>query len=91
MRNSLYHRFFLSTTFVVAVPAGEEAGFHWATRSGLTIAIEDVVAPKTKQAILDTYEDQADKVQHAEAFEVCEYGRRPSKEELGKLFPFAAQ
>ncbi|MDX6288020.1 MAG: DNA-directed polymerase subunit beta [Frankiales bacterium] len=41
----------------------KEAGFHWATRSGLTVAIEDVVTPKTKQAILDTYEDQADKVQ----------------------------
>jgi LmbE family N-acetylglucosaminyl deacetylase len=27
-------------------------------------------------------------VQYAEAFEVCEYGRRPSKEELAKLFPF---
>lgn len=27
-------------------------------------------------------------VQCAEAFEVCEYGRRPSKEELMKIFPF---
>src|SRR5947199_8979335 len=41
----------------------KEAGFHWATRSGLPVAIEDVVTPGTKQAILDTYEDQADKVQ----------------------------
>ncbi len=24
----------------------------------------------------------------AEAFEICEYGRRPTKEELLKLFPF---
>jgi LmbE family N-acetylglucosaminyl deacetylase len=30
----------------------------------------------------------AAKVQFAEAFEICEYGRRPNKEELAKLFPF---
>src|SRR5439155_26949687 len=32
--------------------------------------------------------ERADKVQHAEAFELCEYGRRPNKAELAKLFPF---
>ncbi len=41
----------------------KDAGFHWATRAGLTIAIEDVVAPPNKKAILDTYEKRADKVQ----------------------------
>lgn len=33
-------------------------------------------------------EDRASKIQYAEAFEVCEYGRQPTKEELLKLFPF---
>jgi len=32
--------------------------------------------------------ERAKKVKHAEAFEICEYGRRPSAEELKKLFPF---
>ena len=32
--------------------------------------------------------DKADKVQHAEAFEICEYGRHPDKKELARLFPF---
>ncbi len=32
--------------------------------------------------------DAAAKVRHAEAFEICEYGRRPDKQELRKLFPF---
>jgi DNA-directed RNA polymerase subunit beta' len=41
----------------------KDAGFHWATRSGVTIAIDDVVTPPTKQTILEKYETQADKVQ----------------------------
>jgi DNA-directed RNA polymerase subunit beta' len=41
----------------------KDAGFHWATRAGVTIAIEDVVAPPNKREILDTYERRADKVQ----------------------------
>ena len=32
--------------------------------------------------------DQAEKIKHAEAFEICEYGRRPGDEEIRKLFPF---
>jgi LmbE family N-acetylglucosaminyl deacetylase len=32
--------------------------------------------------------EAADKVQYAEAFEICEYGRRPDQAELKKLFPF---
>jgi len=32
--------------------------------------------------------DEAAKVGFAEAFEICEYGKRPSAEEIRKLFPF---
>ncbi|HEX6934885.1 MAG TPA: DNA-directed RNA polymerase subunit beta' [Actinomycetes bacterium] len=39
------------------------AGFHWATRSGVTISIEDVVTPKEKQAVLERHEARAEKVQ----------------------------
>jgi DNA-directed RNA polymerase subunit beta' len=46
-----------------ALDALKDAGFHWATRSGVTISIEDVVAPPNKREILDTYEKRADKVQ----------------------------
>jgi DNA-directed RNA polymerase subunit beta' len=41
----------------------KDAGFHWATRSGVTIGIEDVVAPPNKANILENYERRADKVQ----------------------------
>ena len=39
------------------------AGFHWATRSGVTISIEDVVTPEAKQGILERHEARAEKVQ----------------------------
>jgi DNA-directed RNA polymerase subunit beta' len=38
-------------------------GFHWATRAGVTIGIEDVVTPPNKQRILDGYESDAERVQ----------------------------
>ncbi|AFR06065.1 MULTISPECIES: DNA-directed RNA polymerase subunit beta' [Nocardiopsis] len=41
----------------------KDAGYRWATRSGLTIGIEDVVAPPQKEEILGNYERKADKIQ----------------------------
>ena len=39
------------------------AGFYWATRSGVTVAISDVVVPEAKKAIVAGYEAQDEKVQ----------------------------
>ncbi|KOX13070.1 DNA-directed RNA polymerase subunit beta' [Nocardiopsis sp. NRRL B-16309] len=41
----------------------KDAGYRWATRSGLTIGIEDVVAPPRKAEILSGYDRKADKIQ----------------------------
>ncbi|WP_086827472.1 DNA-directed RNA polymerase subunit beta' [Allokutzneria sp. NRRL B-24872] len=41
----------------------KDAGFHWATRSGVTIAISDVIVPEAKQGILDEHEDKAAQVE----------------------------
>ena len=41
----------------------KETGFHWATRSGVTISIEDVVTPAGKAEILERYEGDAEKVE----------------------------
>jgi DNA-directed RNA polymerase subunit beta' len=38
-------------------------GFHYATRAGVTIGVDDVVTPKAKQKILDDYEKRAQKVE----------------------------
>jgi LmbE family N-acetylglucosaminyl deacetylase len=37
------------------------------------------------------YGDRADEIRHAEAFEICEYGKRPDGEEILRLFPMLKQ
>jgi hypothetical protein len=47
------------------------------------------VAERFRKELGEWYaEGAAQKVKFAEAFEICEYGRRPDKNELKKLFPF---
>lgn len=47
------------------------------------------VANKYREKLIELYgEKKGKKVKYAEAFELCEYGRRPSPEELKTLFPF---
>jgi len=41
----------------------KETGFRWATRSGVTISIEDVVTPPGKAEILERYEGDAEKIE----------------------------
>jgi hypothetical protein len=33
-------------------------------------------------------EEKGKAVKYAEAFEICEYGRRPNQDQLRELFPF---
>jgi len=40
----------------------KDLGFHWATRSGVTVSIGDVSTPADKPKILAPYEDRADKI-----------------------------
>ena len=47
------------------------------------------IAKRYRAQLAEWYgKDRADQVQYAEAFEICEYGRRPNKEEIKRLFPF---
>ncbi|MFT3661214.1 MAG: DNA-directed RNA polymerase subunit beta' [Gordonia sp. (in: high G+C Gram-positive bacteria)] len=41
----------------------KDVGFHWATRSGVTVAMSDVLVPPAKAEILDRYEARADQLE----------------------------
>jgi LmbE family N-acetylglucosaminyl deacetylase len=46
-------------------------------------------ADQYRDALVKYYgEDRGRKIRYAQAFEICEYGRRPTAEELKQLFPF---
>ncbi len=50
------------------------------------------VAQKYRDKLVELYgQEKAKGIQHAEAFELCEYGRRPSPEELRRLFPVSVE
>src|SRR5690606_16368395 len=58
----------------------KEIGFYWATRSGVTVSVDDVVAPEQKQNILEEFESKAEKVERNFARGVISDGER--REEL---------
>ncbi len=46
-------------------------------------------ADQYRNALIKFYgEEKGKKIQYAQAFEICEYGRRPSDAELKQMFPF---
>jgi LmbE family N-acetylglucosaminyl deacetylase len=47
------------------------------------------LAKRYRNVLVDWYgKDKGEKAQYALAYEVCEYGRQPSRDELKRLFPF---
>lgn len=46
-----------------SLDALKDNGFHWATRSGVTVSIDDVITPSNKVELLSEYEAQAAKIQ----------------------------
>jgi N-acetylglucosamine malate deacetylase 1 len=71
---------------VPAEPAAQEAR-HKAVREGFRGRFANT-ANRFRTALGNYYGNGAGDVKYAEAFEICEYGRRPNKEEIRKLFPF---
>src|ERR1044071_507119 len=76
-----------SADLLPADPAGQKKR-HQQVRDGFA---------RRNQSLADHYraglehwygKDRAAKVKYAEAFEICEYGRRPDQTELARLFPF---
>lgn len=68
------------------VPEGDAARRAWlAERRGRNSNISDEYMAK----LVEFYgKEKAQQVKHVEALQISEYGRRPGKEELMKLFPF---
>ena len=68
-------------------PAAREAR-RQQTRDGFRRRFADV-ANQHRAKLIELYgEKEGKEVRCAEAFEVCEYGRYPNREEMRKLFPF---
>jgi LmbE family N-acetylglucosaminyl deacetylase len=68
----------------VEVPEGKAERRQWLERRR-----DRRPSPAVERALAKWYgPEKAKQVRHAEAFEICEYGRRPDEAELKKLFPF---
>jgi len=62
---------------------------RWAVVRKRFVDRQKAVADKYRASLEEWYgRERGSKVQYAEAFEICEYGRRPDKAELKILFPF---
>lgn len=64
------------------VPSDPAARKQWLskTRAGR-------ISPAVRAALEKRYGTRAQEIRHAEAFKLCEYGRRPGIEELDQMFP----
>ena len=66
------------------VPKGEKERLKW-----LADWRKPNISDNTRESLAKWYgAEKANKITAAEAFEICEYGRRPSDEEIRKLLPF---
>lgn len=65
------------------VPKGEKERLEW-----LAEQRKPTINEKEKQSLIKWYgKEKADRMKYAEAFEICEYGKKPSDEEIRQLFP----
>jgi LmbE family N-acetylglucosaminyl deacetylase len=76
-----------SEAFEAEVPDDEAGRRAWAQK--LHGGRNAAVANTYRDALVSWYGPECGKkVKYAEAFEICEYGRQPDRDELRKLFPF---
>ncbi len=65
------------------VPKGEKERLEW-----LAEQRRPTLNEKEKQSLIKWYgQEKASQVKYAEAFEICEYGKQPSDDEIRELFP----
>jgi N-acetylglucosamine malate deacetylase 1 len=73
---------------VVPVPKQGEERKEYEKKAKVKIKSRDsVTADKYRAKLIETYgQEKGSAVKYAEAFELCEYGRQPGKDELKKMF-----
>jgi LmbE family N-acetylglucosaminyl deacetylase len=65
------------------VPQGKEDRLKWLAKHET-----EVILPAARALLEKWYgKERADKIEHAEAFEICEYGSQPDETEIKRLFP----
>jgi LmbE family N-acetylglucosaminyl deacetylase len=69
-------------------PASDVAGRKAWLRQHPWGRMNAAAADQHREALVAWYGDKGKAVKHAEAFEICEYGRRPGRDEIKRLFPF---
>ena len=79
-----------NATMVPTTPAERQSRCQQ-VRESFTKRFADI-ADRCREKLIELYGEQDGKqVRCAEAFEICEYGRQPTKEELRQLFPLVPQ
>ncbi len=57
-------------------------------RTWLGATRSEIISPAVRVALIKWYgPDRGSRIKHAEAFEVCEYGKQPTEQDLHLLFP----
>lgn len=65
------------------VPENEEERLEW-----VAATYQTPIDSLERQSLIKWYgENKAEQITYAEAFEICEYGKQPSNDEIRKLFP----
>lgn len=65
------------------VPTGEKERLEWLGKTWRSYMDNKAVKDRLKK----WYGDKATSVKYAEGFEICEYGKQPSEDEIKQLFP----
>ena len=77
-----------SVEHVQAIPPASDPADRRAWLKARWSRRQSSVADEHRDLLIDLYGGERGRaVQFAEAFELCEYGRRPAPEELRKMFP----
>lgn len=88
LESQFYEGGALGSAELMPMDPKKQANRRREVRAGFA-ARNQAVAKRYRDKLIEWYgKDKGEKVQHAEVFEICEYGRRPDKKELARLFPF---